>query len=133
VLRIVGLALAAGICLWLLPRARRYGAVRVAGISMLVVILLGPVVWPWYFAPSLALLGATGMGRWRPSLVVLCAFFAGVVFPTGERAHPLLEHSHLVSLLTIVGVGVATLLAPHVAEWWREIRPPIQPLDEVPA
>jgi hypothetical protein len=133
VLRIAGLALAAGICLWLLPRARRYGAVRVAGISMLVVILLGPVVWPWYFAPALALLGATGMGRWRPSLVVLCAFFSGVVFPTGERAHPLLEHSHLVSLLTIVGVGVATLLAPHVAEWWREIRPPVLPLDEVPA
>jgi hypothetical protein len=133
VLRVVGLGVAGVICLWLLPRARRYGAVRVAGISMLVVILLGPVVWPWYFAPSLALLGATGMGRWRPSLVVLTAFFAGVVFPTGERAHPLLEHSHLVSLLTIVGVGVATLLAPHVAEWWRETRPPTRPLDEAPA
>jgi hypothetical protein len=133
VVRIMGLALAGGICLWLLPRTHRYGAVRVAGISMLVVILLGPVVWPWYFAPSLALLGATGMGRWRPSLVVLTAFFAGVVFPTGSNAHPILEHSHIVSLLTIVGVGVATFLAPHVAEWWRETRPPPRPLDEVAA
>ena len=133
VLRLLGLAVAGAICLWLLPRTRRYGAVRVAGISMLVVILLGPVVWPWYFAPSLALLGATGMGRWRPSLVVLSAFFAGVVVPTGSRAHPLLEHSHLVSLLTIVGVGIATVLAPHVAEWWRETRPPTRPLDEVAA
>jgi hypothetical protein len=129
-LRLLGLGLAGGFCLWLVPKAHRYGAVRVAGISMLAVILLGPVVWPWYFAPALALLGATSMGRWRPSLVVLSVFFAGVVFPTGPRSHPILEHSHLVSLLTIVGVGVATLLAPRVAEWWRETRPPTRPLDE---
>ena len=69
--RLVGLALAGVICLWLLVRSPRMGVARALGISMIAVVLLSPVVWPWYLAAGFALVAASGMGRWRPTYVVL--------------------------------------------------------------
>ena len=80
----------------------RIGPVAATGICLLVVMLLGPVVWPWYLAPAFALLGATQLGRWRASVLVLCALFAVEVFPVGVKSKPVLEGNHLVSLLLIV-------------------------------
>jgi hypothetical protein len=123
-----GLALAAYICLRLLAVTKRIGAVQAAAISMLAVVLLGPVVWPWYMAPAIALLGASGVGRWRPSLLVLTASFAFEVFPVGQNTKPVLEGSHFVSLALILLIGVLTVAAPFAVEWWREQRD-----DEPPA
>ena len=117
-----GLALAAYICLRLLAVTKRIGAVQAAAISMLAVVLLGPVVWPWYMAPAIALLGAAGVGRWRPSLLVLTASFAFEVFPVGQNTKPVLEGSHFVSLALILLIAVLTVAAPFAVEWWRDQR-----------
>ena len=118
-----GLLLAGYVCLRLLAATGRTGAVQAAAISMLAVILLGPVVWPWYLAPAIALLGAAGVGRWRPALLVLTISFAFEVFPVGPRSKPVLEGSHFVSLGLILLIGVLTVGAPFLLEWWREQRP----------
>jgi hypothetical protein len=79
-------------------------------------VLLGPVVWPWYLAPAIALLGASGLGRWRPSLLVLTVAFAFEVFPVGPKSKPVLEGSHFVSLGLIVLIGALTVAAPFAVD-----------------
>lgn len=124
--RLVGLAAAGYICLRLLGMTRRIGAVQCAAISMMAVVLLGPVVWPWYLAPSIALLGAAGVGRWRPALLVLTISFAFEVFPRGNSAlsgpKPVLESSHVISFGLILLIAILTVAAPYAVEWWRELR-----------
>ena len=124
--RLAGLTAAGVLCLWLLGLTRRIGAVQCAAISMLAVVLLGPVVWPWYLAPAVALLGAAGVGRWRPALLVLTVSFAFEVFPRGNSAlsgpKPVLESSHLVSLGFILLIATLTVAAPFAVEWWRAQR-----------
>jgi alpha-1,6-mannosyltransferase len=117
--RIAGLLAAAAVCLWMLGRVDRLGPIQCAAIAMTVVVLLGPVVWPWYLAPGIALLGAAGIGRWRPALLVLTISFAFEVFPVGPRSKPVLEGSHFVSLGLILLIASLTLAAPFALEWWR--------------
>jgi hypothetical protein len=122
--RLVGLAAAGSFCIWLLNRTRQAGVVQVIAISMLAVLLLGPVVWPWYLAPAIALLGAAGIGRWRPALLVLTVSFAFEVFPMGQgrSPRPVLEGSHFVSLALILLIVGASIAAPFATEWWQDQR-----------
>ncbi|HEY2812009.1 MAG TPA: polyprenol phosphomannose-dependent alpha 1,6 mannosyltransferase MptB [Acidimicrobiales bacterium] len=119
-LRFVGLAIAAYICLRLFGVVQRIGYVAATGICLLAVMLLGPVVWPWYLAPGFALLGTTRLGRWRASMLVLCALFAAEVFPVGVKSKPVLEGNHLVSLLLIVVIGIVSALAPMAVDRWHD-------------
>lgn len=129
--RLVGLAAAGCLCLRLLGVSRRIGSVQCAAISMLTVVLLGPVVWPWYLAPAIALLGAAGIGRWRPALIVLTISFSFEVFPRGTSRlsgpKPVLESSHFVSLGLILLIAVVTIAAPFAVEWWRALGDEEQP------
>jgi hypothetical protein len=122
IFRFLGLGIAALASLALLWFSPRIGAVRSLGLCLLAVMLLGPVVWPWYLAPVFAVLFAAGIGRWRPSAMVLCAVFAGEVLPSGVSPHPVLERQHFVSLLLIVGIGVIAFVSPWVVEWWQSFR-----------
>ena len=126
-----GLALAGYLCLRLLATTGRIGAVQAAAVSMLAVVLLGPVVWPWYLAPGIALLGAAGVGRWRPALLVLTISFAFEVFPVGQNTKPVLEGSHFVSLALILLIGVLTIAAPFAVEWWQGQRDDDPPSDDL--
>jgi hypothetical protein len=117
--RLSGLLAAGIVCLWMLTRIDRIGPIQCAAIAMIVVVVLGPVVWPWYLAPGIALLGAAGVGRWRPALLVMTIAFAFEVFPVGPKSKPVLEGSHFVSLGLILLIAVLTVAAPFALEWWR--------------
>lgn len=117
--RLSGLLAAGVVCLWMLTRVDRIGPIQCAAIAMIAVVLFGPVVWPWYLAPGIALLGAAGVGRWRPTLLVLTIAFAFEVFPVGPKSKPVLEGSHFVSLGLIVLIAALSLAAPFALEWWR--------------
>jgi alpha-1,6-mannosyltransferase len=121
VFRFIGLAVAAYVCLRLLGVVERVGPVAATGICLLAVMLLGPVVWPWYLAPAFALLGATQLGRWRASVLVLCALLAAEVFPVGKVSKPVLEGSHLVSLLLILLIAAISLAAPLAVDRWHAL------------
>ena len=120
-LRFVGLAAAGYICLRLLGVVERIGPVAATGICLLVAMLLGPVVWPWYLAPAFALLGATQLGRWRASVLVLCALFAAEVFPVGVKSKPVLEGNHFVSLLLIILIAAIVYAAPIAVDRWHDL------------
>ncbi len=55
---VCGAAGVAGVA-WLIANVRRFDVVRTTGIALLVIVLVGPTLWPWYFTWGLALLAAT--------------------------------------------------------------------------
>jgi hypothetical protein len=129
IFRFLGLAVAGAICLWLLFRTHRLGAIPAAGLSMLIVMVLGPVVWPWYLAPAIGLLGAAIVGRAQIALLVFTVSFAFEVFPVGTSSKPVLEGNHFVSLGLILLIAVLTVASPFILEWWLDRDVP--PADEI--
>ncbi len=121
--RLVGLALAAFIALLLLFRTERLGVVRCVGFALAAVILLGPVVWPWYLPAGFAILAAAGVGRWRPSYVVVSFAACLLVFPRSVNAVPsLLGWQHVLGLGVLMLIAGAAYGATLLAEWWHERR-----------
>lgn len=115
--RMVGMAAIGAIAVWLLLRSTTIGPLRATGLCMLAMVVLGPVVWPWYFAPAIAMLAVTDLGRWRASLMVLTATFACEVFPSTPGG-TVPDHNHLASTLVILGIGALALVLPWAQTWW---------------
>jgi hypothetical protein len=121
--RLAGLALAALVALLLLVRTERLGVVRCVGLALVAVILLGPVVWPWYLPAGFAILAAAGVGRWRPSYVVVSFAACLLVFPRSVNAVPsLLGWQHVLGLGVVVLIAGAAYGATWLAEWWHDRR-----------
>lgn len=135
--RLLGLAAAGAFALFLLLRTERLGVVRCVGLALVGIILLGPVVWPWYLPAGFALLAAAGLGRWRPSYFVVSFAASLVVFPRSVNAVPvLLGWQHLIGLGVVALIAVAAYYAQHFAEWTQRRRcerlglvPPTEPAD----
>ncbi len=90
--RTIGLLAAAGISFVLLIRSPRIGLVRAFAFSSLAIVMLGPVVWPWYLATGFALLAASGVGRWRPTYTVLLIAATALVWPAGISPLASVQH-----------------------------------------
>ena len=80
--RLLGLALTAVLGVVMLLRSPRVGIVRATGVMLVAYVLLGPVIWPWYLPAGFALLAATGLGRYRPSYLIVCIAVSWFVWPT---------------------------------------------------
>ena len=121
--RLAGIALAGVICVVLLLRSPRLGMPRALGMSMIVVVLLSPVVWPWYLAAGFALVAASGMGKWRPSYVVLIVAASAVVFPTSiSPIKGLNSYQHVLTMTVVVLIALACWIAQRLAGWLEERR-----------
>jgi hypothetical protein len=121
--RLVGLAAAAGLTLFFLFRADDLGLPRALGLSLLAIVLLGPVVWPWYLPVGFALLAATSFGRSRASWMVVVLVASGVVFPESVGSvRRLQEFQAPLTLLLLVVIGVVAWAAPRVGWWWSRWR-----------
>lgn len=115
--RLAGLAAAGAVALFLLLRTDRFGVVRCVGLALVAVILLGPVVWPWYLPAGLVILSAVGFGRYRPSYYVVSFAACLLVFPRSVNAVPgLLGWQHLLGLGVVALIAGAAYLAPRFAE-----------------
>jgi alpha-1,6-mannosyltransferase len=101
--RVVGLALAAVICVAALTGRARWGSITGLGISLLAVVALGPVVQPWYVLWGTVPLAAAGPGGLRPLLVWMSAGLSLLVLPNGGGANDLVT---LGFLATVVAVAV---------------------------
>jgi alpha-1,6-mannosyltransferase len=103
------LALAALIVLALLWRTDRIGLPRALGWSLLAVVLLGPIVWPWYETWGLAAL-AIADDRWSQRWVLAVSAIA--CFATIPSGIALSSHGALAltgGLVVLAGV-IATVL-----------------------
>lgn len=108
----VGLLLAAAIGVRLLLRADEIGPLRALGWSLVAVVVLSPVVQPWYACWGFVFLAPIAEGRIRRVVVVASGVACFVGLPGGRVllnelgvANPL-----LVALAAAVLVGVAVLL-----------------------
>ena len=80
--RALGLLATAVIAFVMLMRSPRVGFIKATGVMLLAYVLLGPVIWPWYLVTGFALLAACGLGRYRPSYLVVCIAASWFVWPT---------------------------------------------------
>jgi hypothetical protein len=104
--RVAGTVATAGILLWLLVTASRRSMLRGAGLALLAVVALGPVVQPWYLLWPLPLLAASGLRgtelRWTVGLSL------------GMSAYTVANTAATTSALAALPEGVAALLAGAV-------------------
>ena len=123
VTRFLGLAAAAGFALWLLWHAERRGWVRSLGLSLVLIVELGPVVQPWYLAWGLVLLAASYKGREHFWLLALSITGPFIGIPGGRALLDGLVHSNPLLIATAVAVLGGLLLVPmgRWTQWsWPE-------------
>jgi hypothetical protein len=121
-IRLVALAIGAGVCLWLLTRVPRWGLLRVTAWVFVVVVLSGAAVWPWYLSWPLAFLALSGVREERWLVVVVSVAGIFLALPGGQATLPLLGRP----LADVVVVAVL-LAAGGGAVWSRRRRRPVVP------
>lgn len=124
-----GLLLAALVCLWLLLRADEIGHLKALGYSLIAVVVLSPVVQPWYLAWGFVFLAPVVEGRVRRAVVAWSGVACFLGLPGGRtlideitRANPIVV---AVFSAALVGIGLA-LLRPRLR------RPPAGPTEPGP-
>ena len=118
VCRFLGL-LAAGIAgVWLLLNSDRIGTLKALGITLLLFVILGPVVQPWYLSWGLILLAPVALGRLRSLIIGLSMVTAFIELPGGTRLVQSLIHGDpLQIVLTLLWILV--VLTVPLATWER--------------
>ncbi len=107
--RLLGLLAAVVIGVWLLKESDRIGQLTALGLTLLLFVVLGPVVQPWYLTWGLVLLAPVAEGRIRTTLIVLSVTAPFIGLPGGRtmlvellHADPLVLAISLVALLVFV-------------------------------
>lgn len=95
-----------GVLVLLLVALRRYHWVRVSGVSLLVLALGSPTMWPWYLTWGLCLLAATGAQRsWGLALTAVLP-----VMLVGAQGTPALNGHSYLWVVPLLLLGVVWLL-----------------------
>lgn len=114
--RFLGLLAGLGISYWLMTRAERIGIPRAIGLGMCALVLLGPVMWPWYLPAGFALIAAAGLGRFRPSYMVVVVAVSALVWPTSVNPVEFLtRYQRILSFSVIVLIAVSAWAAQWLA------------------
>jgi len=111
--RFIGLIAAVAIIAWLVLRPAGRSPVRAAGLALLVIVVLGPVVQPWYLLWSLPLLAAAGLGlRSVRAAVILTAFFTvHAMIESSTNADNVSNGMDVVTLVLAVAVVAIVVFA----------------------
>ncbi len=134
VTRVLGLTGAAGASVYLLRHSDRFGSMRAIGLSMLLFVLLGPVVQPWYLTWGVILLAIVATGRLRSVLIALSVGSPFIGLPGGRTLLDQLIHSNPLAVAAALLVLLGVLLAP-IGRWATAWRDPLEldlPTDEAP-
>ena len=119
--RALGLLATAIVAFVLLMRSPRVGFIKATGVMLVAYVLLGPVIWPWYLVTGFALLAACGLGRYRPSYLVVCIAASWFVWPTSVVSMGTLGsgYQHLRGLGVVVLVIALAWGAQRFASRWE--------------
>jgi alpha-1,6-mannosyltransferase len=123
VTRFLGLLSAVIFTLWLLWRSGHRGWVRSLGLALLLFVVLGPVVQPWYLAWGLVVLAASYKGREHFWLLLLTIIGPFIGLPGGRQLLSGLVHSNplLIALAVAIVGGVLILPMGRWTQWsWPE-------------
>jgi len=121
--RAAGFVIALGITAWLVVSAQGERWVRYLGLSLIVLVILGPVVQPWYFIWGIGLLSASYVARQHFWILLMSITgpFAGL--PGGRDLVTGLAHSNLLLIALAVAVLGGVLVVPmgHWTQWsWSQ-------------
>ena len=94
VTRLLGLAGAAGASAYLLWHSDRIGGLQALGLSLLLFVVLGPVVQPWYLTWGIILLAPVAEGRLRSVLIGLSVASPFIGLPGGRTLLDQLIHAN---------------------------------------
>jgi hypothetical protein len=129
VTRALGLAIALGVTAWLLLAGERHTWVRSLALSLIVLVILGPVVQPWYFVWGIALLSASYVKRQHFWILLLSIIgpFAGL--PGGRDLVTGLAQSNVLLIATAIIVLGGVLVTP-MGRWtqWSWAQEPSEAL-----
>jgi hypothetical protein len=104
----IGLVAAGVIAVWLLLRSDGgVSSLRAIGLTMVAVVVFGPVIQPWYFVWGIVLLAPIAEGRTRAALVLLSAVMSYLGLPGGKELVAYLGRAGPLVLLAAVGALVA--------------------------
>ena len=107
VLQTIGGVVAAVGALWLVVRFRGDDLVRMLAVLLVLVVLVGPTLWPWYLTWGLVLLAATRSQRSK--VLALTAAFAMLL--AGAIGTPMLGGYWYWGVTLVIVVGCAWLLS----------------------
>jgi alpha-1,6-mannosyltransferase len=123
VTRAVGLLIAVAVAIWLLLNADRRGWVRSLAESLLVFVVLGPVVQPWYLVWGVVLLGVSYVGREHFWLLLLSITGPFMGLPGGRQLVHALVNANAFATIGALAILASMFLLPLGAwtQWsWRE-------------
>ncbi len=131
VCRFLGMLVATVCGVWLLLNSDRIGTLKALGTTLLVFVLLGPVVQPWYLSWGLVLLAPVALGQLRSLVIGLSMVTAFIELPGGTQLVSTLFHGDpLLIVLTLLWLLI--VLTVPLSSWDR--RPPAVPaVDGTPA
>lgn len=126
-----GAALAAGIGIVLLLRSTPGASrLRAVGLTMLAVVVFGPVMQPWYLAWGVILLGPVVSGRSRVALtwLIVIETFLGIGDATPAKPNPSsylageFEKANPVVFAVTAAIVVGLLFGPDLVRLYRRVR-----------
>ncbi len=124
VTRVLGLTAAAAISAYLLWNSDRIGSLRAIGISLLLFVVLGPVVQPWYLTWGVIMLAPIAVGRTRSVLLVLSMTAPFIGLPGGRTLLDELIHANPLAVAAALLVLLGVVLAP-IGRWSTAWRSPV--------
>jgi alpha-1,6-mannosyltransferase len=126
VTRFIGVVIAAAFTFWLLYRSPERGWVHSLGLALLLFVILGPVVQPWYLAWGLVIFAASYQGREHFWLLLLSIIGPFIGLPGGRQLLSGLVHSNPLLIALAVAILGGVLIAPmgRWTQWsWPEKEP----------
>ncbi len=122
----LGVLVAIGAGVWLLLRSDRIGALRAMGLTMLIIVALGPVVQPWYLSWGLVVLAPVATGKVRTLIIGSSIVAAFIGLPAGRqlvsglfRADPLTVAVALLVCLAILTLPLSPFDRERLLARWR--------------
>ncbi|HWD95091.1 MAG TPA: polyprenol phosphomannose-dependent alpha 1,6 mannosyltransferase MptB [Acidimicrobiales bacterium] len=123
VTRFLGVVIAVAFTLWLLWHSAERGWVRSLGLALLLFVILGPVVQPWYLAWGLVIFAASYKGREHFWLLLFSIIGPFIGLPGGRALLSGLVHSNplLIALAVAILGGVLIVPMGRWTQWsWPE-------------
>jgi hypothetical protein len=114
VAHVVGLLVAAVVCVWAVRHLPTLGLPRAMGISLLALVLLGPIVQPWYLLWGVAVLATTAGRRTSAAIALLSVSVSllGVV-GLGQLSSEFFSLPLLYQLLSVLVLAAAVVAPIH--------------------
>jgi alpha-1,6-mannosyltransferase len=118
VCRFLGMVTAVVSGVWLLLNSDRIGTLKALGITLLLFVLLGPVVQPWYLSWGLVLLAPVALGQLRSLVIGLSMVTAFIELPGGTQLVSTLFHGDPM-LIVLTLLWLLIVLTVPLSSWDR--------------